>query len=244
MSQISQVTSTLKQLLRQQQITYKAVASHLMMSEANVKRIFSSQSFTLDKLEAIAELVGMSLTELFILVDEQRTQLSQLTHEQEKELVADPQLLLVAVCVRDGWTFSDIIKHYDLDEFACTRLLAKLDRLNIIELQVNNRYKVLIAQDFKWIPHGPLERFITQDVIQHFLLSNFSDEQSYRFYLRGSYSEQSLYLLKRKLQQLTYEAGQLNEQDSHLPLNQRQHFGLLTAMRPWELSLFQNMRRK
>ena len=134
MSQISQVNSTLKHLLRQQQITYRDIACQLDMSEANVKRIFSTQSFTLERLEQICSILQMSLSDLFALTEKQQMQVSQLTVEQENELLADPKLLLVAVCVRDAWKFDEIISYYDFDKFECIQLLARLDKLKIIDL--------------------------------------------------------------------------------------------------------------
>ena len=119
MSQISQISSTLKQLLRQHQITYKDIANQLEMSEANVKRIFSTNSFALDRLEQICEILQMSLSDLFIIAQKQTQQLTQLTEEQENELLANTKLLLVAVCVRDAWTFDEIIEHYDIDSHEC-----------------------------------------------------------------------------------------------------------------------------
>ena len=74
MSQISQISSTLKQLLRQHQITYKDIANQLEMSEANVKRIFSTNSFALDRLEQIGEILQMSLSDLFIIAQKQTQQ--------------------------------------------------------------------------------------------------------------------------------------------------------------------------
>jgi len=131
MSQISQVSQTLKQLLRQQQLTYKDIALKLGMSEANIKRIFSTQSFTLERLEQICDMMQMSLSDLFVLTEKQVQQISQLTVEQENELLADPKLLLVAVCVRDVWKFDEIVDYYDIDQYQCIQLLARLDKLNI-----------------------------------------------------------------------------------------------------------------
>lgn len=244
MSQIKQISDTLKQLLRQNKLTYKQVALKLDMSEANIKRIFSNNSFTLDRIEQICNLMELSLSDLFLLIDRQQERLNQLTEEQEQELVSDPKLLLVAVCVGDNWTFGDIIQQYSITEHECIRLMVKLDRLQMIQLLPNNNYKLLIAQDFRWIKNGPLEQFMAKDVINHFLASNFDSEDSLRFYLRGSYSESSLEIIHRKLNQLTKEAAELNREDSNLPLDKRRHVGLLLAMRPWELSLFRHMRRK
>ena len=244
MSQINQIRHTLKQLLRQQQLTYKDIAQKLGMSEANIKRIFSTNSFTLERLEQICEILQMSLSDLFIIAQKQTQQLTQLTKEQELELLADTKLLLVAVCVRDAWSFEEIIAHYQIDYHEGIRLLAKLDRLKIISLLPNNHYKSLIAQDFRWIPGGPLEQFMEQEVMVKFMAPKKDEPWTFRFYLRGRYSQTSVDIIQRKLNQLTKEAAVLNQEDAELPLHKRQHFGVLMAMRPWEPSLFENLRRE
>ena len=243
MSQLDDVCNSLKTLLKQQNTTYKSLADLLKMSEANVKRMFSLKQFSLVRLEEICTVLGINLSDLFVLVEQQKKKLSQLTNEQELELVSNIKLFLVAVCVRDGWSLDEIIEHYEIDQFECIQLLAQLDRLKMIQLLPNNRYKVLIAQDFQWIPHGPLERFMSQDGITTFLAKPFTEDNSFRFYVRGTYSQTSLDIIKRKLNQLKAEVAQLNHEDAALPLENRQHIGLLLAMRPWELPHFKALRR-
>ncbi|MCF2858314.1 helix-turn-helix transcriptional regulator [Pseudoalteromonas sp. SMS1] len=243
MSQIPLVSSTIKQLLKQQKLTYKDVAEHLQLSEASVKRMFSNEQFSLQKLESMCELLQLTLCDLFDISQTQQAQISQLTVQQEQELMDNPKLFLVAVCVRDGWLFEDIISQYCIEELECVRLMARLDKLSMIQLLPNNNYKLLIAQDFNWIPGGPLERYIEQQVIGKFLQGDFNQEECYRFYLRGSYSDATIATIKRRLQQLTKEVAQLNEQDIKLPLNKRQGVGLLLAMRPWQLGQFKSMLR-
>lgn len=244
MSQIKEITNTLKQLLRQHQLTYKDIAQRLDMSEANVKRIFSNHSFTLDRLEEICQILNISLSDLFIISQKQVQQLTQLTTEQEQELIDNHKLFLVAVCVRDSWTFDEIVDHYEVSEHECIRLFARLDKLKLIDLLPNNHYKIRIAQDFRWIPGGPLERFMNNEVIVKFMQSKFEHPGSFRFYLRGTYSQASLAIIEQKLNQLTKEVAILNQEDAALPLSKRSHTGLLLAMRPWELPLFEQMRKE
>ncbi|MDR7088879.1 MULTISPECIES: helix-turn-helix transcriptional regulator [Cellvibrio] len=243
MSQITTLCDTLKQLLKARNLTYKDLAQALELSEANIKRIFSSQSFTLERLEQICGLLELSLSDLFLLNTQKEHRLTQLTQEQEEELIADKKLLLVAVCARDGWSFNDIINHYQITEHECIRLLARLDKLKMLQLLPGNKYKLLIAQDFRWIPGGPLEQFMSSDVIVEFMEGDFSQEQAFRFYMRGSYSAASAAIIKNRLNQLTQEAAALNQADAKLPLDKRQHLGLLLAMRPWELKMFEAMKR-
>lgn len=243
MSQLAEVCETLKYTLKQQSITYKALAQQLEMSEANVKRMFSLKQFSLARLEEICAVAGISLSDLFLLVENQKKKLVQLTAEQEKELIDNTKLFLVAACVRDGWSFDEIILHYQIDQFECVKLMAKLDRLKMIQLLPNNQYKMLISQNFQWLPNGPLEKYMDKNGIAKFMASSFVGENSFRFYIRGTYSQTSINIIERKLNQLKKEVALLNQEDALLPLENRQHIGLLLAMRPWELPQFSALRR-
>ncbi len=65
MSQIKQISQVLKQQLRQHQITYKQVAGALGMSEANIKRMFANDNFSMSRLEQICQLVNLTLSDFF-----------------------------------------------------------------------------------------------------------------------------------------------------------------------------------
>jgi len=244
LSQLTEVCEILKSTLKQQGITYKALAQQLDMSEANVKRMFSLKQFSLTRLEDICEVAGLSLSDLFLLVENQKKKLIQLTAEQEQELIDDTKLFLVAACVRDGWSFEEIIHHYKIDQFECVQLMAKLDRLKMIQLLPNNQYKMLISQNFQWRPNGPLEKYMEKNGIAKFMASSFTGENSFRFYIRGTYTQTSIDIIERKLKQLKKEVALLNQEDALLPVDNRQHVGLLFAMRPWEMPQFNALRRK
>lgn len=243
MSQLTEVCEIVKSTLKQQGITYKALAKQLQMSEANVKRMFSLQQFSMARLEEICGVIGISLSDLFLLVENQKKKLIQLTEEQEQEMINDTKLFLVAACVRDGWRFDEIIHHYQIDQFECVQLMARLDRLKIIQLLPNNQYKMLISQNFHWIPNGPVEKYMDKNGITKFMASSFVGENNVRFYIRGSYSQSSINIIERKLNQLKKEVALLNQEDALLPIESRQHVGLLLAMRPWEMSIFKALRR-
>ncbi len=92
MTQSVALIDTLKQALKSHRLTYAEVARRLEMSEANVKRMFASKRFSLDRLEAVCQLMKMELTDLVMLYEESRQRISQLTVEQEQELVGDIKL--------------------------------------------------------------------------------------------------------------------------------------------------------
>ncbi len=238
MDQTKALIKTLKQVLKESAYTYADVAKQLGMSEANVKRLFATQRFTLQRLEQICELVQMELSDLFELYNESRQRISSLSLEQEKQLVSDAKLLLVAVSVRNHLSFEDIITHYQISETECIHYLAQLDRLKIIDLLPGNRIKLLIDENFNWLPHGPIEIFFQQQIQSQFLKANFNKEQDCRLFQFALLGDTSTQIMLNKIRGLAQEFTELHRQDLKLPLNKRYNQGLLIAMRPWDLDVF------
>ena len=227
MGQSTALIETLKRALKSRRLTYAEVARRLEMSEANVKRMFASKRFTLDRLEAICQLLQMELSDLFQLYEESRQRITQLTLEQEQGLVQDQKLLLVAVSVRNRLSFADIISHYRISETDCIRCLAKLDRLKLIDLLPENRIK----------------RFFEKQIQGQFLRSSFSSESEQRLFLFGLLGDASTQTLINKMHALAREFTELHRQDARLPLQKRHNIGFMLALRPWELEVFQPWRR-
>jgi hypothetical protein len=243
MAQTDALVDTLKQVLKQHKLTYADVGRSLDMSEANVKRQFASRRFTLDRLEAICQIMNMELTDLFALYDESRQRMSQLSYAQEQELVNDVKLLLVAVSVRNRLTFEDILSNFQLTDTECIRYLAQLDRLKIIDLLPNNRIKLRIAEDFRWLPDGPIERFFESQLQGQFLKSHFTGDNTTRLFLFGLLSDASVQMLLNKIQTLEKEFTELLRRDAGLPYKKRQSVGCMLAMRPWDAKIFKPLLR-
>ena len=93
-------------------MTYAEFARGLSLSEANIKRLFASNRFSLNRLEDVCRLINLNLLDLMRLYDESRSRITYLSQDQEKELVSDIKLLLVAVCVRNHLSFDDITSSY------------------------------------------------------------------------------------------------------------------------------------
>jgi DNA-binding Xre family transcriptional regulator len=238
MAETAEVVATLKQLLRANRTTYARLATGLGMSEANVKRMFTSGHMTLERIEAICHLIGISLGDLFHAYESSRQRINCLTEAQEQELVADTRLLLVAVCVRNQLGYEEILREYRIASTELIRCLARLDRLKIIDLLPNNAIKLRIDDNFRWLPRGPIERFYEQAVEREFLAGAFDAEPNRRMFLFGLLSEASQALIANRLQALSKEFILLHRQDGALPMAQRRNVGLLLAMREWQFSVF------
>ena len=123
MSGTKAVITALKQLLRASDITYAQAADALDLSEASVKRLFAQESFTLQRLEVLAQLAGAELTDLIRQTDDNVERVEALSDDIENELANDPPLLLCAICVLNRYRFNEILDLYAFDEHQLQRLV-------------------------------------------------------------------------------------------------------------------------
>ena len=244
MRQSRELVATLKRELKSRHYTYAHIAQALAMSEANVKRMFASGRFTLERVEAICDLLNMDFGDLVRANEAARSRVKYLTEEQEHELVSDIRLLLVAVCVSHHLSFDEIIQAYQISETECVSYLARMDRLRLIELLPTNRIRHLYAEGFRWLPKGPIEQFFESHVQTEFLQTDFSRAGQLRLFKMGRLSVESHELLLQKLEKLAAEFAELHHQDIRLAVGQKQHEALFLALRPWQFSAFDALRRE
>ena len=243
MSQTRSLIDTLKLELRKQRITYKQVSEALQLSETSVKRLFAEEAFSIKRLEKVCELLHLNISDLVHLMERNIEMTNQFTLEQEQELVSDIKLLLVALLLMNKLTFEEIISVYDISETEGIRLLARLDRMKMIELQPGNRVKLMISQNFEWIAGGPIQRYFEDTVQQEFLRSSFNKTGKLRIFASGMISANANAELIRKMQHLAKEMHDMNLDSESLPLEQRFGTSLMMAIRPWEVAAFKALRR-
>ena len=243
MSQTRHIVETLKQELRKQGVTYRQVAKVLDLSEASIKRLFADNAFTLVRLEQICEILHLEIADLIHAMEKSIELIHQLTLEQETELVSDVKLLMVAHFLMNKLEFSEIIDIYDISETEGIRLLARLDRMKIIELQPGNRVKLMISKHFQLLPGGPIQRFYEKVVQTEFLNSSFSGSGEFRIYVSGMFSRGANAEIIRKIKRLAEDAHDLRDDSDSLSLDERFGCSLIMAIRPWEVNVFDAMRR-
>lgn len=244
MAQVTTLVTTLKQTLKSHGITYARVAEQLELTEASVKRLFSDQQFSLARLEQICQMMDMEISDLVQLMSEQQQQVQQLTQEQEAEITKDLVLLLITVCVLNRWTMQDILNYYAISEHECLQRLAKLDKLKLIELLPHNKIKLRIASNFHWHENGPIQKFFQEKIAQEFFNHTFEQEDECLLVLNGMLSPETNREFQRKLERLAREFNELNKQDAHLPLTQRNGVTLVLAARNWRYGLLTPLLRK
>jgi DNA-binding Xre family transcriptional regulator len=243
MSQTRPLIDTLKLELRKQRITYKQVSEVLDLSETSVKRLFADEAFSIKRLEKVCQLLHLDISDLVHLMEKNIDLTIQLTRDQETELVSDIKLLLVALLLMNKLQFAEIVGIYDISETEGIQLLARLDRMKMIELQPGNRVKLMISQNFKWIPNGPIQQYFESRVQLEFLDSSFTQAGEFRIFVSGMISRSANAEIIKKVQHLAQEMNDMNLESEALPLEQRFGTSLMMAIRPWEINVFEELRR-
>lgn len=243
MSEIGQLVRALKKRLKLQGITYRELASALGVSEPSVKRMFSTRRFTLERLVEISNILGFTLAELAqeAAVDERLVH--TLSEVQESELVSDRKLLLVAICSLNHWTVKDIVATYRLTEAECIQRLAQLDRLRLIVLLPGNRIRLNVARDFDWRVRGPIRRFFREQGLHDFMGSDFAQDDEMMAFSHAMLTDAAIAKVLAELRKLRQRFAELHEESLAAPLAKRRGYGMLLAMRGWEIAAFGELRR-
>ena len=243
MSEITQLITTLKRELKRQGKTYRDVGAALDLSEPSVKRLFATEQFTLERLVEICGLLGLTLAELAQEAGQGHQRIHTLKASQERELVSDMRLLLVAVCALNHWTMAQMLQAYRLTEAECVQLLLRLDRLELITLLPGNRIRLNVARDFDWLPDGPIRQYFREQGMPEFIDSGFRAQGESLDFVHGMLTESARAKLQGELRQLRTRFAQLHEESLAAPLPQRRGTGLLLALREWEPAAFTALRR-
>jgi transcriptional regulator with XRE-family HTH domain len=242
MSHAVTLVDTLKRLLKARGITYSDLAGRIDMSEASVKRMFSQKNFTLERLDEILSASGIGFDELSA---EQAAPvlISHLTMAQEREIIGDPRLLVVAVAAMNHIPFDAIVAEYAMTEAEVTRYLLRLDKIGFLELLPNNRVKLLISRTFSWIADGPIQNYFRSEAAADFLNSRFDGEFETMRLVNVMLSKKSSMELMERLGQVASEFAQQHQHELRLPLERKHAVSVMLAARPWIPQSFQNLRR-
>lgn len=239
---VSRLMTTIKRGLKARGMTYRDVAISLALSEPTVKRMFSNGNLTVARLGQLAQILEMSLAELAQQAEAGHELIERLDVAQERELVADMRLLLVAICTLNHWSLIDIIQKYRIDQAECIKCLLTLDRMRLISLLPGNRIRLLVARNFEWLPDGPISRYFHSEGLTDFIDSRFADPTEKLVFVHGMLSEQAYAQLQGKLARLHREFAELHQESLKAPFAQRRGTGLLMAYREWEPQAFASLR--
>jgi transcriptional regulator with XRE-family HTH domain len=233
----------LKSRLRADGVTYKTLAKRLGLSEPTVKRDLSRGGFSLERLDQMCHVVGVTIEEL-LQPPTIGAPLTELSAEQEHALVNKPKLLLAAYLTANDWKFAEIVSTFQIDENELIDILLRLEKLGIAEFRPPNRVRKLTARNFSWRKDGPVHEFFLKRVVPDFFGGRFEGRGDDLRFIGGLLSAESLLRFKAGVDRLAAEFEELARNDARLPLAARDSCTAILALRAWEFSEFARLRRR
>ncbi len=245
MAETNAIFETLKHELKAHEKTYQDVAEALSLTEASIKQMFSTNRISLERLDKICtSVLGIEISELVQLMNDRVPLVATLTELQERQLVANERLLLVAVLVMNNWKVDELVEQFEMETGECLQHLQALVKLKLISVRPGNRIKLLIDRNFSWLANGPIEKYFQQNIQSEFLDSSFDRPGETRVFRTGMLTRKSSIELIARIDKLISEFMDLNREDSKLNLNHRIGYSFIVALRPWLMSAFAEMKRE
>jgi transcriptional regulator with XRE-family HTH domain len=243
MSTTQALVDRIKAELKAVGLTYAALARELGMAESSIKRMFARGEMPLSRVDEICRVLKTDFSELARQVADTKPQRNELSLEQEKAVIADRKLLLLAICCLSQWTFEQIVATYKLSQAECVKYMAQLDRLGIIELRAMNRYRLRVAKTFRWRPHGPVMQYFRAHVIQDYYGGGFDGEGEMLMLVHGQIGRSLATLFNERLQRVAQDFAQQHLADQKLARDQKRPYTLVIGMRSWLFGAFRDLKR-
>lgn len=244
MNETSRLIDALKSALKSKGITYAELAKRITMSEANVKRMFSRQTLSLQQLEQICTAIDFDFFELAKLARQKSELISELSLQQERDLCKDPRLLGLWYLLANAWDLPQILKAYELTEPEAIILLVQLDRIGVIELGAGNVVKLKTTRTVHFRLDGPVRVSYGPVVEKSFLTNRFNGtSEFFRFEFR-ELSGSSMAVLHDKLAKLAMEINELADVDEAIGNAGRRTVGMMLALRPWTIENIVSIKKR
>ncbi len=224
-------------------MTYSALGRAVGLSEASVKRLFSSGGFTMKRIDQICRVLDIDLYELARLARSEAATVSDLTTKQEQALADNAHLLLVFHLLLGDWHLEEIVAEYSVSRAQCLKLMLELERLRLIDVRPGNEVRLRTARQVTWRRGGPIRRAYQDRVLDEFFGTAFDRPGEALRFEAKELSQASRDVLRRKLDRLVQEFNELAEIDAGLKPAERDSIGLVIGLRPYVLSLFTRLKR-
>ncbi len=239
----TELVAALRAELRAAGLTYAHLAAHLGASESTVKRMFSRADMTLSRLDEIMTVLGIDLGDLQRRIAGMPRRDAELSQAQERALVADRKLMLVAICCQSEWSFEQMLRDYLLSEAELVRYLVRLDRIGLIELRQQNRYTLKLAKGFRWRPHGPVMAFFRERAMNDYFAGGFDGEAESLLLVHGTIARSAAPAFAERLRRLAHDFSLQHLADQGVGDPHRGSFTLVLAMREWIFAEFADLIR-
>lgn len=154
----TQVTKTLKTMMKKKKMTYWDLSQRLRISESTVKRFFQGENVTIERLNQFCEVIGLSLFTLFELAHSNAEIKLSLTVDQENSLVTHDAAYFVFTHLLSGDTVPSVMERYKLKDIEMTKILKDLEKFGLIERYQGWGIRLKVKGTLTWLKNGPLQK--------------------------------------------------------------------------------------
>lgn len=243
MSTTRDLVTALKAELKSAGMSYAELGRQLGMAESSIKRIFAKGDMPLSRVDEVLRVLKMDFAELARRIADAEPLRQELTLAQEKAVVADSRLLLMAISCMSQWTVEQIVATYMLSETECQAYLTVLDRLGIIERRPANRYRLKLAKTFRWLPDGPVMTYFREHVVDDYFSGGFDGDGELLMLVHGQIGLNLAGSFTERLQRVGQDFAQQHLADQRLPSDQKRAYTLVIGVRSWLFGAFRDLKR-
>ena len=244
MSSTQDLVKALKAELRRAGLTYADLARALGLAESSIKRVFARGDMPLSRIDQVLAVLKMDFADLARQVAQATPLRSELTLAQERAVVADPRLLLTAICALSQWSLEQIVQTYSLSRPQAVACLLALDQLGIIELRANQHYRLKIDKTFRWLPDGPVMQFFREHAVADYFSGGFDGPGELLLLVHGQIGAGQAALFNDRLQRLVQDFAQQQQVDLKLPAADKRAYTVVVGMRSWLFATFREYLRQ
>lgn len=231
----------LRRNLKRNDLTIAALAKRLTVGEATIKRWLGGRGLTLDRLEQLARLAGLSLAEL---AEESATLPEhlavELTFAQERALSEDELMAFVFIVILGGYDWHEILSDFAISAPVMEAALDRLEKLALIDRLSGGRVRPRIDRNIIW-RKAPMRAQFEARMKAQFLAMDFSQPEA--VYASDIYklSAQGAAMLAELIERHRREINALADQDRKTARLSRSWYTVLTAARPLDTSGLRQM---
>ncbi len=210
------IIETLKRILKAKKINYKILAYEMGMSESGVKKLLSSKDISLGRLQRITEILGISLVDIFKLVEEEEIKNVTLTTKQENFLFENTIILRIFWYIGFEEKSLDEIKRLEkITKEQLDRYLMKLENIDLIKIN-NGKIAFVNKGLYRWVGDGKLLKKLNKEWSENTLQKVLRDKGNAENLHRLSYlklTEESRQKFFERLNELTDEFARKSQRE-------------------------------
>jgi len=226
----------LRRHLRHDGWTAPRLAAHFGIGEATAKRWIVGKGLTLERLEQMAGLCGMTISELAREAEHARSGMKrELTLAQERALSTDVFLSFLFMTILAGATPQELIDDFELKRHVLDAALGKLERLALIDRLRGDRVRPLVdrALIFRKLP---MRALFDKYVKHQFMEMDFAAPEAVYTAEMLKLSDAGAGQLAELMERLRRDAQVLGDHDREESLRPRRWMMMMCAIRPFDAS--------